>query len=51
MNIDKWHNLTIIILLCTCFVDEMFTAMNKHLLNLDNGGYNIGYDSTFSVQR
>ena len=29
----------------------MFTAMNKHLINLDNGGYNIGYDETFYIQR
>ena len=31
--------------------DEMFRAMNKHLKELDNGGYNIGYDGTFSIQR
>ena len=33
------------------YVDEMFSAMNKHLINLDNGGYNIGYDGTFYIQR
>ena len=42
-----------ILLYCNicCLTEEMFTAMNKHLINLDNGGYNIGYDGTFSIQR
>ena len=31
--------------------DEMFKFMNKHLINLDNGGYKIGYDDTLSIQR
>ena len=25
--------------------------MNKHLKELDDGGYIIGYDGTFSIQR
>jgi len=30
-------------------LDDMFLNINKHLLNLDNGGYNAEYDGTFHL--
>jgi len=30
-------------------LDDMFLNINKHLINLDNGGYNAEYDGTFQL--
>ena len=49
-DICKYNDYSVMYNIC-CLTEEMFATMNKHLINLDNGGYNIGYDGTFSIQR
>ena len=43
------HNLTFE-LYCTILVkDDMFAALNVHLMNLDNGGYKLISDGSFTL--